>query len=123
MESQINLQDHSCCHEGCPDYGKRGLGNIVMKERYGKNDRALGKSGHAVIALVTRGTIFFGLNTPEKDVLDVLAQLVEEGNIRGVARATKHDKNTIFRWLKNLRALLEWLINIFYIIFTSLKCR
>jgi hypothetical protein len=41
MESQINLQDHSCCHGGCPDYGKRGLGNIVIKERYKKNDRAL----------------------------------------------------------------------------------
>ena len=74
MESQINLQDHSCCHEGCPDYGKRGLGNIVIKERYGKNDRALLKCrtcGHCFSE--TRGTIFFGLNTPEKEVLDVLA--------------------------------------------------
>jgi len=101
MKSQINLHEHSCCHEGCPDYGKRGLGNIVIKERYGKNDRALLKCktcGHCFSE--TRGTIFFGLNTPEEEVLKVLAQLVEKGSIRGVARSTKHDKNTICRWLK-----------------------
>ncbi len=99
--SEINLANYWCCHENCPDYGKRNSGNIVLKERYGKNDRAMLKCrtcGHCFSE--TRGTIFFGLNTPDEEVLKVLAQLVEKGGIRGVARATGYDKNTICRWLK-----------------------
>jgi len=99
--SDINLSDYWCHHEGCQDYGIRDKGNIVVKERYGKNDRALLKCrtcGHCFSE--TRGTIFFGLSTSDEEVLNVLAQLVEKGSIRGVARATSHDKNTICRWLK-----------------------
>lgn len=73
--SEINLASYWCCHEGCPDYGKSDLGNIVIKERYGKNDRAMLKCrtcGHCLSE--TRGTIFYGLNTPEEEVLKVLAQ-------------------------------------------------
>jgi transposase-like protein len=99
--NEINLVDYWCCHEDCSDYGKREIGNIVIKERYGKNNRAMLKCrtcGHCFSE--TRGTIFFGLNTPDEEVLKVLAQLVEKGSIRGVARATGYDKNTICRWLK-----------------------
>jgi transposase-like protein len=99
--TEINLANHWCCHEDCPDYGKRDIGNIVIKEYCGKNNRAMLKCrtcGHCFSE--TRGTIFFGLNTPEDEVLKALAQLVEKGGIRGVARATGHDKNTICRWLK-----------------------
>lgn len=101
MESQINLLDFWCWYEDCPDYGKKELGNIVLKERYGKNNRALLKCrtcGHCFSE--TRGTIFFGLSTSEKDVTDSLAELVEKGSIRGTARSRHHDKNTILRWLK-----------------------
>ncbi len=99
--SEINLANYWCCYDGCSDYGKRDLGNIVIKERYGKNDRAMLKCricGHCFSE--TRGTIFFGLNTPDDEVLKALSQLVEKGSIRGVARATGYDKNTICRWLK-----------------------
>jgi transposase-like protein len=99
--AEINLSDYWCYHEGCPDYGKRDKGNIVLKERYGKNNRALLKCrtcGHCMSE--THGTIFFGLQTSDEEVLKVLALLVEKGNIRGVARATGYDKNTICRWLK-----------------------
>ena len=30
-----------CPNGMCPDYGKRGKGNIVLKERYGKRNTAL----------------------------------------------------------------------------------
>ena len=95
------MLDYACCHEGCPDYGKRGLGNIVIKQHYGTDNHALLKCrtcGHCFSE--TRGTAFFGLNTSKEEVCRILSQLVEKGSIRGVARATKHDKNTICRWLK-----------------------
>ena len=79
---------------------RRGLGNIVFKERYSKIRAALFRSktcGHCFSE--SRGTPFFGLNTPTDEVLRTLALLPEKGSIRGVARATGHDKNTICRWL------------------------
>lgn len=89
-----------CWHEGCPDYGKKGAGNIVFKERYGKNNIALLRCktcGHCFSE--NRGTPFFGLTTPWEEVARTLALLPEKGSIRGVARATGHDKNAICNWL------------------------
>jgi len=47
----------------------------------------------------TRCTIFFGLKTPDEEILRTLAMIPEKGSIRGTGRATGHDKDTICRWL------------------------
>ena len=44
--------------------------------------------------------MFFGLNTPDEEVLRTIALLPEKGSIRGVARATGHSKDTVCRWLE-----------------------
>jgi len=41
MESDLDLSKFWCWQKDCPDYGKMGAGNIVLKERYGKENRAL----------------------------------------------------------------------------------
>ena len=90
-----------CWNKDCPDYGIKNKGNIVFKERYGKNNHALLRCKTCKHCLSeTRGTVFFGLDTPEEEVLRTLAMIPEKGSIRGVARATGHGKNTICRWLK-----------------------
>ena len=38
---EVNLDEFFCPNEACPDHGKRGRGNIVLKERYGKQNTAL----------------------------------------------------------------------------------
>jgi hypothetical protein len=38
---KIDLGDFYCSNEACQDYGKKGRGNIVLKERYGENRTAL----------------------------------------------------------------------------------
>jgi hypothetical protein len=43
--------------------------------------------------------MFFGLNTPQEEVLRTLAMIPVKGSIREAARAAHHDKNTICRWL------------------------
>jgi hypothetical protein len=48
----------------------------------------------------TRGTVFFGLDTPREEVLRTLAMIPEKGSILGVARVTGHDKDTISKWLE-----------------------
>jgi transposase-like protein len=100
MASARDLSDFWCWHKDCPDYGKKGSRNIVLKEFYGKNNTALLKCrtcGHCFSE--TRGTPFFGLTTPWEEVVRTLAQIPEKGSIRGVARSSGHDKSTICKWV------------------------
>ncbi len=104
MQSDLDISAFWCWYEGCPDYGKKGAGNIIFKERYGRNNTALLRCktcGHCFSE--NRGTPFFDLNTSMDEVLRTLALLPEKGSIRGVARATGHDKNAIcneLNWLE-----------------------
>ncbi len=100
MQSEIDLSKFWCPNKDCPDYGKRNVGNIILKERYGKNNRALLQCKTCKHCFSeTRGTMFFGLNTPREEVLRTLAMIPAKGSIREAARAAHHDKNTISRWL------------------------
>lgn len=100
MADAIDVSGYWCVNPECPDYGVRGNGNIFLKERYGNQDHALFQCKICKHCFSeTRGTVFFGLNTPYDEVLRTLAMIPEKGSIRGVARATGHDKNTICRWL------------------------
>jgi len=38
---EVNLDEFFCPNEACPGHGKRGRGDIVLKERYGKQNTAL----------------------------------------------------------------------------------
>jgi hypothetical protein len=38
---EVNVDNFFCPNEACPDYGKKGRGNIVLKEHYGKQNTAL----------------------------------------------------------------------------------
>ena len=105
-----------CPNEECPDYGKRGKGNIVRNRRYGKQRTQLlkcktcGKSFSE-----NRGTPFFNLRTPKEEVVNALKTLVERGSLRGTARVTGHKKDTIASWQKrageHADALREYLLH------------
>ena len=41
MESEIELTKYWCPRKDCKDYGKTGKGNIIIKEKYGKEKRFL----------------------------------------------------------------------------------
>ena len=101
IASEIDFSQFFCWNKDCPDYGIKNQGNITFKERYGKNNHVLLKCKTCNRCFSeTRGTVFFGLDTPEEEVLRTLAILPEKGSIRGVARATGHDKDTICRWIE-----------------------
>jgi len=80
MKSNLELSKFWCWQKDCSDYGKTGIGNIVLKERYGKDNRALLKCrtcGHCFSE--THGTPFFGLNTPIDEVCRTLSLIPEKG--------------------------------------------
>jgi len=35
MDSELDLSEFCCLNKDCPNYGKKGKGNIRVKERYG----------------------------------------------------------------------------------------
>jgi len=116
MLSELDVLGFWCWHKDCRDFGKKGVDNIVLKERYGKNNIALllcKTCGHSFSE--NRSTPFFELKTTRDEVLRTLALLPEKGSIRGVARATGHDKNTICRWLDlagaHCREVTEYYLN------------
>jgi transposase-like protein len=101
MESEIELTKYWCPRKDCKDYGKTGKGNIIIKEKYGKEKRYLLKCRTCKHCFSeTRGTAFFCLHAPKEEVLRVLAMLPEKGSIRGLARATNHSQDTISSWIK-----------------------
>jgi len=101
ITSEIDFSQFFCWNTDCTDYGIKNQGNIVLKERYGKNNHVLLKCKTCNKCFSeTRGTIFFELNTSDEEVLRTIAMIPEKGSIRGVARATGHSKDTICRWLE-----------------------
>lgn len=101
MKSEIDLSGYWCPRKQCKDYGKTGKGNIIIKEKYGKESRYLLKCKTCKHCFSeTRGTAFFCLHASKEEVLRVLAMLPEKGSIRGLARATGHSTNTISYWIK-----------------------
>jgi transposase-like protein len=48
----------------------------------------------------TRGTFFFGLQTPREKVLTALKMIAEGGGIRATGRVLGVDKDTIQRWVE-----------------------
>jgi transposase-like protein len=100
LPAEMDLSKYWCWNKDCPDHGKIGQGNIVFKERYGKQNRTLLRCktcNHCFSE--TRGTAFFHLDTSQDEVLRTLAMIPEKGGIRATARATGHDKNAICRWI------------------------
>lgn len=105
---EVKIDEFFCPNEACPDYGKKGKGNIRLKEYYGKQDTALLRCKTCKKTFSeNRGTPFFGLHTPKETVLRSMAMLVEKGSIRGTARAMGVDKDTVVSWLKRAGAHCE----------------
>jgi hypothetical protein len=73
-----------CFNHECPDYGEVGKGNVYI---HSYKERRYGCHPCKGTFAETRGTMFYRLRTPPETIGDAIAQLVERGSIRGVARA------------------------------------
>jgi transposase-like protein len=115
MTSDPDLSAHWCWNTECSDYGKKDHGNIVLKDRKGKNKFAILRCKTCNKCFSeSRGTMFFGLTTPPDKILRALALLPEKGGIRGVARVTGHGRNNITRWIKRAAAQAK-LVNQYFL--------
>ncbi|OGW40228.1 MAG: hypothetical protein A2Y97_06855 [Nitrospirae bacterium RBG_13_39_12] len=98
MEILLKLDDCFCPNESCGDHGKKGLGNIIIYYKYGKNKRNLLKCKTCNFRFSERrSTFFFGLHTKESKIKEVILYLLEGMSFREAATASDIDKDTVSR--------------------------
>ena len=93
------LQHFCCQNPDCPDYGRRGLGNLRVAFRYGPDPQrrylACRTCQHRFSE--RQGTALFDCRLPEDKALAVFAHLREGVGIRKTARLVGVNKNTVVR--------------------------
>ncbi len=95
MPKKRRKLDVFCQNPKCKCFNKKGLKNII---RFGKKQNGTQnyKCTECSTQFVrTKGTIFYHKKLKKKEVAEVCRHLVETNSFRGVARQTKHNKNTI----------------------------
>lgn len=104
----MEFKDSYCPNRKCTNYGKRGLCNIVLYDRYGKWGRKLLRCKTCNRRFSERkGSIFFGLHTDEKTIRKTLRCLSEGKSIRATASIIGIDKDTVHRIFERARAHYE----------------
>lgn len=98
MDFSLKLDDFFCPNEACENHGKKGLGNIIIYHRYGKDHRRLLKCKTCNFRFSERrSTIFFGLHTKETKIKEVILCLLKGMSFREAALASDLDKDTVQR--------------------------
>ena len=84
-----------CPNKDCRCYKKKDLRNIVRngKKQNGTQNYKCAECGMQFVR--TKGTIFYHKRLKKEEVVNICRHLVETNSFRGVARETKHNKNTI----------------------------
>ncbi|MCL5024659.1 MAG: hypothetical protein M1497_15095 [Nitrospirae bacterium] len=97
-----------CPNDVCPDFGKRGKGNIILYHRYGRENRKLLKCRTCNFKFSERrNTFFFGLHTEESKIKEVIKHLLEGKSFREAAVSSGIDKDTVLRIWKRFVACCE----------------
>lgn len=110
----MELKNSYCPNRECSDYGKRGLGNIVLYDHYGKWGRKLLRCKTCNHRFSERkGSIFFGLHTDEKTIRKTLRCLSEGKSIRATASIIGIDKDTVHRIFERARIHYERILRKF----------
>jgi transposase-like protein len=93
----LDSSQQFCFNRDCPDYGQVGKGNVYI---HSHKERRYGCQTCKGTFAETRGTMFYRLRTPPETIVEAIAQLVERGSIRGVARAKGVKPDTVIAWLR-----------------------
>jgi len=98
MDIALSVSNFFCPNQFCNDHKKKGIGNIIIYDRYGKDQRLLLKCKTCNFRFSERrNTIFFGLHTKESKIREVIHCLLEGMSFREAANASDLDKDTVQR--------------------------
>jgi LacI family transcriptional regulator len=97
---QDDLSRFACQNPDCVDYGKRGIGNLTVCARYGKQKQ------HRLLYCRTcrdrfserKGTPLFGSQLSEDKAVSLLQHLAERNGVRAAGRLVGVNRNTVVRY-------------------------
>ena len=95
-----DLARFCCQNQRCLDYGKRGIGNLTVCARYGKDKQRRMLYCRSCKARFSerKGTPLFGSQLTEEKALSVWEHLAERNGVRATARLVKVNRNTVVRY-------------------------
>jgi transposase-like protein len=97
---QEDLSRFCCLNEHCSDHGQRGLGNLTVCARYGKDKRRRMLYCRTCKARFSerKGTPLFGSQLTEEQATSIFEHLAERNGVRATARLVKVNRNTVVRY-------------------------
>jgi transposase-like protein len=94
-----DLSAFCCLNPDCPDYGRRGHGNLTVPLRYGPHRRRLLRCKTCRARFSERkGTPLFDSRSPPERAVSVLEHLAEGCGIRPTGRRVGVTPNTVVRY-------------------------
>jgi transposase-like protein len=94
-----DLSAFCCQNPKCPDYGRRGHGNLTVPMRYGTARRRLLRCKTCKTRFSERkGTPLFQAQLAEEKVVAVLEHIAEGVGVRKTSRLVGVNKNTVIRY-------------------------
>jgi LacI family transcriptional regulator len=99
-----DLSRFCCLNEQCPDHGERGVGNLTVCARYGKDKRRRMLYCRTCKARFSerKGTPLFGSQLTEGQAVSIFEHLAERTGVRATARLVKVNRNTVVRYARQL---------------------
>ena len=103
MDTEVS--DLCCVNSQCPDYGKRGAGNLVCRKLFGKERWRFVRCRTCRQEFSERrGTALFGVHLPTAKALSVLEHVADGCGVRQTSRLTGASTNTVMRLTQKARA-------------------
>jgi transposase-like protein len=95
-----DLSRFCCLNSECPEYGKRGAGNLTVPHRYGpdKSRRMLRCRACKARFSERKGTPLFDARLPAEKVESVLGHVAEGCGVRQTGRLCGVNPNTVARY-------------------------
>ncbi len=97
-----DLSRFCCLNEDRLDFGKRGIDNLTVCARYGKDKRRRMLYCRTCEARFSerKGTPLFGSQLTEDRALSIFEHLAERNGVRATARLVKVNRNTVVRYAR-----------------------
>ena len=94
-----DLSRFCCLNADCPDYGRRGYGNLTVSHRYGPHQRRLLRCRTCKARFSERkGTPLFDTRLSPAKALALLRHLADGCGVRQTGRLVGVNKNTVLRF-------------------------
>jgi transposase-like protein len=106
MKKKANPDEHFCPHK-CPNYGKKGQGNNIIRKSYDRKRKQVLKCkicGNNFA--MTNNTTFYRRHLSEEEIILICTLLVEKNSIHAIERITGHHTDRISDLISDMATTL-----------------